>query len=258
MLWLFGLTALTLVFASLLLLGLLAQGVVADASASGFVTGIAVVTSILGLAALTYVLTTARRAGYLRSSLDSVSTAASQVTEIGKGLVTAPVVPAGYGARRRRMQRARRDVRRQQARAIAAAHQRPAPVAASVAVPVVTERVAPRPAVVSPARPVRARPPAAARRVAPTAGRTARPGPARSVRLSPPRPVRVMPPQSAPARPSDVPTFLRMSTGPARPGSAAAVEQVRGAAIRETRPYAVVRTARGGLEYRPPKTGATA
>lgn len=126
-LWLLALTSLTLVFASLVLLGLLAQSSLVGGAVGGFATAIATVTGGLGVVVMGYVTLAAHRAGYLRAPQVERSTTETAVPE---GLRVAPVVPAGLAYRRRQEQAAERAERRKQARAIdAAAMSRQAPTA---------------------------------------------------------------------------------------------------------------------------------
>jgi hypothetical protein len=123
-LWLFGLTASTLVFAALLLLGVLAQAASIDARLNGFVTALALVVGIVGVAAVAYVVVSAHRAGYLgqpeaRQRVDMPAERAGDPPSPSSGLRVVPALPADLVARRRRELAARRDVRATQARAIA-------------------------------------------------------------------------------------------------------------------------------------------
>ncbi len=65
--WLFGLTAMTLVFASLLLLGLLMRSGVIDAGIRGAVGAYAALIAGVGLMAVVYVLAMGRRQGIFGS-----------------------------------------------------------------------------------------------------------------------------------------------------------------------------------------------
>lgn len=128
-LWLFGLTSLTLVFASLAVVGLIAQSGVGSAALSGFATGIAVMTAVLGLVAVTYVGAAARRAGYIGARDARPAKPPSRPSD---GLEVAPIVPAAIAHMRRKELADGRKVRSKQAQAIstAEASQRgPRPVA---------------------------------------------------------------------------------------------------------------------------------
>jgi hypothetical protein len=170
-LWLLALTSLTLVFASLLLLGLLAQSSLVGGAVGGFATAIATVTGGLGAVAMGYVLLAAHRAGYLRAPRVEHTSPAPAVPD---GLRVAPVVPAGLAYRKRQQREAERAERRKQARAIDAVgtSRQVSPVSAPVSVP---------------ARPTPA-PQAAAEPVAPVPAPMARPVASLSFpRLDPPR-----------------------------------------------------------------------
>jgi hypothetical protein len=117
--WLFGLTAMTLVFASLLLLGLLMRSGAIDAGIRSAVGAYAALIAGVGLMAVVYVLAMGRRLGLFGSMAEpDVAPEAS----IGAGdLAVAPIVlPRIPLYRRQENERARRS-RSRQARAIAAA-----------------------------------------------------------------------------------------------------------------------------------------
>lgn len=116
-LWLFGLTSLTLVLSSLLLLALLAQDAVADAPLYGFISATAVFIASIGVATLVYVVATAKRAGYIRTALAKSSDSTSEVPD---GLRVVPVMPADPASRKRRQRAAEQAARNHQAKAIAA------------------------------------------------------------------------------------------------------------------------------------------
>lgn len=118
-LWLFGLTAMTLVFASLLLLGLLARSEIVDASIQSAVNAYTVLTAAIGLVAMAYVLTMGRRAGLFGST--RVTDSDTQLSTETGGLMIAPTVPPGIALRARQEAERSRQARSQRARAIATA-----------------------------------------------------------------------------------------------------------------------------------------
>ena len=218
--WLLAMTSATLVFAALLLLGLLAQGTVGDGYVRGFATAVATLTGGLGLVAAGYVLLTAKRAGYLRAAQ-----ADRDSTELGAptGLRVAPVVPAGLAYRKRQLRAAERAERRKQARAIHAAGLPkpvpPPPVRAPAAAPVRSAAVQA----------------AAGPRVAPPRPTVARPAPVRpaaaAVRAQAPTPP--MPrPVGRPATSAVPPAVLRLNPPVVRPRGQAALLQVGTASVR--------------------------
>jgi hypothetical protein len=212
-LWLFGLTSLALVFASLLLLALLAQRAVADAPLFGFFSATAVFAAAIGLGAMTYVVATARRAGYIRSEAAASSDAAG---ETPAGMRVVPATPADP-ARRKRSQRAQEQAARsRQASAIAAA-----------AATRHTRQVAPRQAV---ARPVRPR--SAAPTTAPVRASVEVRGPARAVPDPRPRVVVPVKPPAQASRPAPVRVFPRMPAAPVRPRTQVARTQLVAADVR--------------------------
>lgn len=199
-LWLFGITAATLVLASLLILGLVAQNALADAALSGFVSALALVVGIVGVVAMGYVVATAHRAGYLslaempRLAASTFSADAAWVDDApppSSGLRVVPALPPDLSARRRHEVAAARDARAKQARAIAAAD---------------TARRSARPAtpLVSPVRSRQVQVIRPVPSLRPTTGPVGR----RSHSSPGPRPA---------ARPSGVPPYLRMSTPPVHP-----------------------------------------
>jgi hypothetical protein len=234
-LWLLALTSATLVFASLLLFGLLAQGAVGDGYVRGFATAVATLTGGLGLVAAGYVLVTAHRAGYLRApetGPDSVEPVAAT------GLRVAPVVPAGLAYRKRQQRAAELAERRKQARAIdTAAAAKPA-LRGPAHTPAVTTPM--RSAGPAPARPKVAPPPPVPTRPAVASARTA--APARP--MAPARPAAVPPVRThAPTRPTPrlatrpavsavSPAVLRLSPPTVRPRGQAALLQVGTASVR--------------------------
>ena len=250
-LWLFGLTSMTLVFASLMLLGLLAQGVIADAAASGFVTALAIFTAVLGSTALVYVLGSARRAGYLSTPAAARADGVAQASPFGAGLIVAPAIPADLGASKRQEQRAQQRARSQRAQAIADANPTPQHPSRPLA-------AAPRPVHPPTPRPVRPASPRPARPAAPRSNGPAAPGASRVV---PGRPVRVMPPNRPPRpagspRPAGAaPAFLRLSSGRAGPRVQPVIDQVRMAApgVDRVQPWSVIETAAGAQVYQPPR-----
>jgi hypothetical protein len=241
-LWLLALTATGLVVAAVLLLGLLVQSAVRDASMGGFAFGVAVMIAALGIGALAYVLVAARRAGWLGALEDAPVPAASR-TPSGMHVVAA--VPADPARRKRRELQDERSARSQQAKAIAAAavvsdkprprtQQPPAPRPAtpqqSIAGPT-PERVAP-----TVARPASA--PGIAPRVAPPAPVGRAPSPALS-QPGPPAAIRMpRPPVHAP-RPVAWATgapVVRMGAPRMHPRTQAAMFQVNAANVRTPAP----------------------
>jgi hypothetical protein len=118
-LWLFGLTAMTLVFASLLIFGLLARSGTVDSAVTTGVSVYAVLTASIGLAALAYVLTMSRRAG-LFGSHRTENTAWHSVPD-ADDLTVAPTVLPDSSSRLSREQAQAREARRHRARAITTA-----------------------------------------------------------------------------------------------------------------------------------------
>lgn len=114
-LWLFGLTAATLVGASLLVLGTVALGVVSEAAISGFMAAVALMTGMLGMVAAAYVVTTARRAGFLRPIVRSHPKVGETVPA---GMHVVPARPADPSRRLRQQREAERHARNRQASAI--------------------------------------------------------------------------------------------------------------------------------------------
>jgi len=212
-LWLFGLTSLALVFASILLLGLLAQRAVADAPLFGFFSATAVVAATIGLGAMTYVVATAKRAGYIRTEATTPSDPAGATPA---GMRVVPAAPADP-ARRKRSQRAEEQAARsRQATAIVAAEATRR-----------TRAVANRQTV---ARPVRPR--SAAPTTAPARASAGVPGPARSA--PGPRPKVIVPvkPPARTSRPTPVAVFPRMPATTVRPRTQVARTQLAAADIR--------------------------
>ena len=242
-LWLLALTATGLVVAAVLLLGLLVQSAVRDASMGGFAFGVAVMIAALGIGALAYVLVAARRAGWLGALEDAPVPAASR-TPSGMHVVAA--VPADPARRKRRELQEERLARSRQAKAIAAAavvsekprprtQQPPAPRPAtpqqSIAGPT-PERVAPtvaRPASAPGIAPREA--PASSAGMASSAPVRSQPGPPPAIRM--PRP-----PVHAP-RPVAWPTgapVVRMGAPRMHPRTQAAMFQVNAANVRTQAP----------------------
>ncbi len=118
-LWLFGLTAMTLVFASLLLLGLLARSAIVDPTVRDAVNAYTMLTATVGLVAMTYVLAMARKAGFFGSSRTSAP--ALHADPETEGLLIAPTVPASVSPHLLRKTAVAQASRAQQARAISAA-----------------------------------------------------------------------------------------------------------------------------------------
>ena len=231
-LWLFGLTAMTLVFASLLLLGLLVPVGRDDSSVMRAVSVYTAVTSIIGLVALGYVLTVARRSGYLgpQDDLQAALPPPTMTTTAPAGLSIAPSVPPTAAPRLQQKKVQAKRARSRQARAIAAAAtpRRPhMPMASVPPAPVRAASNSPKPS----ARPI-------VPSARPAASRPARQAPRESTM---PPTVNTMPVEmnraaTIPVRPSRppgaAPAWLRM--GPPTPGVRAqpAVFQVRAASIR--------------------------
>ena len=142
-LWLFGLTAMTLVFASLLILGLLARRGIVDPSVSNAVNAYTILTSTIGLVALAYVLTMARKAGLLTSSQGAEADAPASPPS--DGLRIAPAVTAGVAPRVRQKTVAAQQARSRQARAIAAAAVPRTPRRSQIDPAPAPMRVAPKP-----------------------------------------------------------------------------------------------------------------
>lgn len=215
-LWLLALTSLTLVFASLLLLGLVAQSVVTDASLSGFATAMATVSGGLGLVVMGYVLLAARRAGYLKTSDGIPARARRPVVAhdpiATAGLRVAPVVPAGLAYHRRQQLAEERAERRRQARAIDAARLSRHTSRAATPTVVRTHTVE-----------------TTARPVTPASAIPARPAPA-TVPNRAARPLRSV--AGAADRPAAVPAFLRLDPPRVRPRGQAALLQVGVASVR--------------------------
>lgn len=257
-LWLFGLTSVTLVLASLLLLALLAQDAVADGPLSGFVSATAVAIATIGVAALVYVVASAKRNGYIGAG--PLATPDPSL-EVPAGMHIVPATPADPAARQRRQRAEEQAARDRQAKAIAA---------------VETERRAattrPAPAVATPAQPPKAvhRPvtqPAPAPGKAPLkAAAPVRPQAAPPVRprsAAPQRPTTTAPTQSSarvaslpPAqRPTPTPVFPRLPAPVVRPRTQVARTQLLAADIRMRSTAAAVRPplARPSL-MRPPAT----
>ncbi len=243
-LWLLALTATGLVMAAVLLLGLLVQSTVRDASVGGFALGVAVMIATLGIGALAYVLTAARRAGWLDSLEDAPVPAASPTPS---GMHVVPAVPADPARRKQRELQDQRSARSQQAKAIAAAAgvsvkprpsdqqppaSRPATPRQSIAGPT-PERVAPaavtRPASAQGVAPRQA--PAAPAHVATSALARSQPGPPPAIRM--PRP-----PVHAP-RPVAWPVaapVVRMGAPRMHPHTQAALFQINAANVRTPAP----------------------
>ena len=159
-LWFFGVTAATLVFASLLMVGLLTQQAIEDAGLNGFLFAVAVGLAGVGLVAFAYVMSLARRAGYL-STDDAATTAEpspkvtrSKTAAENEGLRVAPTVTAGIGVAKRRERAQQQVARSRQATAIAAASMTPTQARPSPAPRAAFQASTPRPA----ARPQAARP----------------------------------------------------------------------------------------------------
>jgi hypothetical protein len=210
-LWLFGLTAMTLVFASLLLLGLLTRSAIVDSMVRDAVNAYTVLTATVGLIAMTYVLAMARKAGFFGTSRTDTHVAPAAAD--AAGLMVAPTVSPHL----RQQAAMAHESRTRQARAIsaAAAHQVQRrtqrvfmPLAGVASVPgpsVQSARPAPRP-VVAVARPVAA----VARPVMPIRARSPRPA-------------------------GGAPAFLRMAQPPMHTRAQPAAWQVRAASGRAPR-----------------------
>lgn len=237
-LWLFGLTSLTLVLASLLLLALLAQDAVADGPLSGFVSATAVAIATIGVAALAYVIATAKRSGYIGAGRLATP---DPSLEVPAGMHVVPATPADPAARQRRQRAEEQAARERQAKAIAAveserraAATRPAQ---SVATPAPVEAAAQvRPQAAAPLRPPSA---------APARPTTTVPSQAASVAATPPRS----------QRPTPAPVFPRMPAPVVRPRTQVARTQLVAADIRMRSTATAVRPplARPPL-VRPPAT----
>ena len=159
-LWLFGLTSSALLVASLLLLGLLASTSISDDAIGGFMVATSVVIAGIGLAALAYVVETAKRARVLHHASQALGSKPAQ-DEVAEGLVVVSAHPADLGRRRREQQAQQQLERSRQAKAIAATEVRQRPVPRAVA-SAVTMPQRPRPAPVRvPVRPQRTEQPVA-------------------------------------------------------------------------------------------------
>ena len=77
--WMVALTSTALVGSALMLLVLLVQDVVTDASLSGFISGIGLIIAVFGIGGVSYALVMARRAGYIELPDVAVSTVAAAV-----------------------------------------------------------------------------------------------------------------------------------------------------------------------------------
>jgi hypothetical protein len=256
-LWLFGLTSVTLVLASLLLLALLAQDVVADGPLSGFVSATAVAIATIGVAALVYVIATAKRNGYIGAG--SVATPDPSL-EVPAGMHIVPATPADPAARQRRQRAEEKAARDRQAKAIAAveserraAAMRPTETVTTPAPP----KTAPRP----PTQPAPAPARAPLEAAAPVRPQTA--APVRPPSATPPRTTATVPTQASavaptlprPQRPTPARVFPRMPAPVVRPRTQVAGSQLVAADIRMRSTATAVRPplARAPLT-RPPVT----
>ena len=232
-LWLLALTSVTLMFASVLLVGLVAQGAGDDSYVHGFATAIAALTGGLGMVVVGYVLLVAHRAGYLGKS-GGEGTGSEPITP--DGLRMAPSIPAGLAYRKRQQRAEQQAERRRQARAIDAVEQKQQARRAPAQVHPAPEQTPARTqAVQAPPRP-KAAPPqrvAAPARPAPARPAAARPTPARPAAAAP---ARVRPPVRSQARgvvrPAASPAFLRLNPPRVRPRGQAALLQVGAASVR--------------------------
>lgn len=136
--WLFGLTAMTLVFASLLLLGLLMRSGVIDPTIRAAVTAYGALIAGIGLVAAAYVLAMGRRHGIFRSR--GRERHAVRTLRMGGGLTFVPTVPPH--SQRELVQG--REARSRQAHAIA--------IAAAPLMPLPHTSAAPRYTSVAPPR----------------------------------------------------------------------------------------------------------
>ena len=218
-LWLFALTSVALVVASVLLVGLLAQGAISDASIGGFLWATAIVTAAIGLGALAYVGTAAKRSGSVAADQDKKAAASDDADD---GLRVAPAVPADLGRRKRLQLAEEQAARSRQAKAIASAEavrrartvSRPRPITTVTIPPATSPTHAP---VQAPApTPVQVRPAAIPRPVA-----------------TPRRPAVVgIRPVARPNRPTPAPVFPRVPAPMVRPRTQVARAQVMATDIR--------------------------
>lgn len=117
--WLFGLTAMTLVFASLLLLGLLMRSGGIDVAVRSAVSVYAAVIAAIGILAGVYVLAMGRRHGIFKSSTQPRREVATPTAV--DDLIFAPAVLPRVSLQRRQEMAMAQEQRSRRARAIAAA-----------------------------------------------------------------------------------------------------------------------------------------
>jgi hypothetical protein len=208
----------TLVFASLLILGVLTRSSIVDANVTGAVNAYALLTASIGLAALTYVLAMARRAGLFDARTEP--SVAPTPEHRQDGLMLAATVAPSVSTRVRQQQMEAREARRQRANAIIAATtpltrpSQPTPAGPT-----------PRPASTAPVVPV-------VRLVSPGSAAPPAPPPA-ARRAEVPSVQRVMPPSPAPMSVGGAPAYLRMQTPSVPSRGLPEAFQVAAASIRE-------------------------
>jgi hypothetical protein len=218
------------------LLGLIAQNPVTDASLGGFLSGVAVVVAFIGVGAMSYVLVTAKRAGFL--GIDEVVPPV-RTPPSPSGMRAVPAVPATLGPRKRQQIAGERSVRNRQAKAIATAQvtsrtrrRQPSPAArvrpvatgpAPVRMPAPARNMTrPAPVRVAPSAPVRMAP-----------ARVAPPAPVRTQPVARP-PIRMPQPSVRSAHPMTSPPLvpvMRMGRPPMHPSGQVALHQVHGANV---------------------------
>ncbi len=85
-----------------MMLGLLAQGAAGDPAIGGFLAAIAVGIAAIGVAGIAYVLSVARRAGYLDSGIVARPARAVEAPPENDGLRVVAAVPVDLGPAKRR------------------------------------------------------------------------------------------------------------------------------------------------------------